>query len=666
VEILLRLAPLCQGLLSFASQALMQTVTAEKIKAIVLARSSSTEGTQKNRMSSDEDEGEVRSDEEAAGKASGSVASESGLGVEEAVVEVLGVLGKEAAAQAISQLVQTYSCLVEVAQSQEEAMEEGEIVRTSLVSVVQEGCGAVLGRLLHRLQAVAMSHLTPGPRGLKPAGGDQEFAVGLKCGLQDWSKLIFHPKTDTRCREWLCAAVACVCVCAAELQTAQALATMLLHCQSPDHLGYVLSVYREASLRYPQLAQSAVSAALREQAEPRWLCYNLWRLTVGTEAMVEQEIRSDFTAAVRASLLPLSAWLCRLSSGERAEEAGRVLQVMREVGSLERSGGDYSTHCQVLANLLSTFFSCVACSCICESAVEVELVLSHCTKLLVRWVGPASKHSSKDALKIFVLTSLLKRAMSQDGGECASEDFPKVGGRPSQQEALLLLKPASRSSGSLPLPQQRPPQQSPGHLPHTNHILSLLEEVAAGGGDLVISVLLDKVAPHLPPDSAPWLPGEGPRSANLEWSLSVKQQFDRHPLLWHLLLFSAHSGCGFSQCEPIVCSLLLVLTQHWFSFRCSASVVATGRELRSSERLVECLAAAGWLTSPLCYCAELFRSISPHDLYMLMAAISNFIKENLPELRRGAIAQLKGVSLFSLHVATYNPLPPKTQPVGRC
>jgi hypothetical protein len=26
---------------------------------------------------------------------------------------------------------------------------------------------------------------------------------------------------------------------------------------------------------------------------------------------------------------------------------------------------------------------------------------------------------------------------------------------------------------------------------------------------------------------------------------------------------------------------------------------------------------------------------------MLMAAISNFIKENLPELRRGAIAQLK-------------------------
>jgi hypothetical protein len=123
--------------------------------------------------------------------------------------------------------------------------------------------------------------------------------------------------------------------------------------------------------------------------------------------------RSDFTAAVRASLLPLSAWLCRLSSGERAEEAGRVLQVMREVGSLERSGGDYSTHCQVLANLLSTFFSCVACSCICESAVEVELVLSHCTKLLVRWVGPASKHSSKDALKIFVLTSLLKRAMSQ-------------------------------------------------------------------------------------------------------------------------------------------------------------------------------------------------------------------------------------------------------------
>ena len=91
----------------------------------------------------------------------------------------------------------------------------------------------------------------------------------------------------------------------------------------------------------------------------------------------------------------------------------------------------------------------------------------------------------------------------------------------------------------------------------TNHILSLLATVANGDSNLVISVLLDRVAPHLPSNSAPWLPGEGPRSTSLEWyyssvhclpvttlalfrSLSVKQQFDQHPLLWHLLLFSTH------------------------------------------------------------------------------------------------------------------------------
>ena len=89
-------------------------------------------------------------------------------------------------------------------------------------------------------------------------------------------------------------------------------------------------------------------------------------------------------------------------------------------------------------------------------------------------------------------------------------------------------------------------------------------------------------------------------------SLRVKQEFDQHPLFWQLLLFSAHceslqsgqghckvfptGGCGFSVCEPVICSLLLVLTQHWFSCRYSGREAA-GKELHSSEWLVECLAA---------------------------------------------------------------------------
>lgn len=46
-------------------------------------------------------------------------------------------------------------------------------------------------------------------------------------------------------------------------------------------------------------------------------------------------------------------------------------------------------------------------------------------------------------------------------------------------------------------------------------------------------------------------------------------------------------GCGFAQCEPVVCSLLLVLTQHWFSVRYSSCSV--GKELISSQLLIEAL-----------------------------------------------------------------------------
>ena len=52
-------------------------------------------------------------------------------------------------------------------------------------------------------------------------------------------------------------------------------------------LGHVLIVYAEVSVRYSQLAHSAVQAALcacLEGAEPHWLCENLWRITVDKEA----------------------------------------------------------------------------------------------------------------------------------------------------------------------------------------------------------------------------------------------------------------------------------------------------------------------------------------------------------------------------------------------
>ena len=58
-----------------------------------------------------------------------------------------------------------------------------------------------------------------------------------------------------------------------------------------------------------------------------------------------------------ASLLPLSTLLCE--GGWEGKECGvwRVLEVMSGLGD---GGGDYSSHCQVLANVLSFYFSCLA------------------------------------------------------------------------------------------------------------------------------------------------------------------------------------------------------------------------------------------------------------------------------------------------------------------
>jgi hypothetical protein len=369
----------------------------------------------------------------------------------------------------------------------------------------------------------------------------------------------------------------------------------------------------------------AALAVCREGAEPRHLCENLWRITVAMGTGVEQEIQKRFISALRVSLLSLSMLLWRMvEGGGDMHSVWRVLEMIGRVGVLEWSGGEYSNHCQVLTNLLASFDSLSL-----VRGLEAELCVGQCATQLARWAG---SHSS---LKMFLLKSAVRKAMSQS----VSHSTEPVGRR-----GRLLLShqlPSNTTAANIAGHLQQSQTSSRSDASHsTNHLMSLLEQVARGNGDLVMSLLVDEVAPHLPSDSAPWLPGEGPRSTSLEWSLSVKQQFDRHPLFWHLLLFSTHCGCGFSLCEPIVCSLLLVLTQHWFSCRSSGGV-ASGRELHSSEMLVECLASARWLHPPLSYCAELFHSVTSHDLYLLMGAISNFVKVNLPELRRGSLAQLK-------------------------
>lgn len=77
-------------------------------------------------------------------------------------------------------------------------MEEGEIVHVSLVNVVQEGCWGILTKLLQQLHVAAMAHLTLGPRGVRGSGSEGHFAVGLQCGLHQWSLMILQPDIDAR------------------------------------------------------------------------------------------------------------------------------------------------------------------------------------------------------------------------------------------------------------------------------------------------------------------------------------------------------------------------------------------------------------------------------------------------------------------------------------
>lgn len=128
-------------------------------------------------------------------------------------------------------------------------------------------------------------------------------------------------------------------------------------------------------------------------------------------------------------------------SEERWEVVGsgvwRLLEVMAKVQALERSGGDYSVHCQVLSNLLSSFFSCLsqttcllklgeanpACSVLAQCClvyptegrvdVRAEMSLGRCATLLAGWVGPCGSHGDQECLRVFFLMSLITRALSR-------------------------------------------------------------------------------------------------------------------------------------------------------------------------------------------------------------------------------------------------------------
>ena len=88
--------------------------------------------------------------------------------------------------------------ILSVALCAEEAMEEGEIVRVSVMNVVQEACQAILSQLLQQLHTAALAHLTMGPHTAKGTGSEAELAVSLQSGLSDWCLLLVQTDLDNR------------------------------------------------------------------------------------------------------------------------------------------------------------------------------------------------------------------------------------------------------------------------------------------------------------------------------------------------------------------------------------------------------------------------------------------------------------------------------------
>ncbi|XP_072015718.1 integrator complex subunit 5-like [Amphiura filiformis] len=125
-------------------------------------------------------------------------------------------------------------------------------------------------------------------------------------------------------------------------------------------------------------------------------------------------------------------------------------------------------------------------------------------------------------------------------------------------------------------------------------------------------------------------PEEEHIKGTIERDLAIKRMFDDNPVLWDVLEMISRAKPALCDCVVIVYSILTTLLGHWESCRLTKAS-HTPQALASSYRLLQCIGMAGWLPPPICHSHHLLSELTPHEVYVLLASIWGFLKENPPK-----------------------------------
>ncbi|XP_064396441.1 integrator complex subunit 5-like [Halichondria panicea] len=720
VRMMLIVATHCPPLTKFLAADCLQFITSAKIRSLMTNRDKATPTKESHdshmtKVEEDQDEGEILSDEE-------EMDSKSQGGppyaiLEEVVGLVCGLLGHlrgPEAVRALNTVMDVYLHTTSFLRTQEEHVEEGEIVRESPLEAVVEGCRRVMSDFLSRLHSsTSLTQLTPQQGS---AGAEVNRVVSVECGLVEWAeKLLDHFRDENNdcriCISWLHEIITCVCTCSSELVAGRLLAHLLLHSNTSDQLSQVLDIYWEIQIRHPHLAESAISAAmgrlqrLSHTASDRGgglvLSFVKNMLTVlegmDTSSARQSHTRGAFLSALSLQLLNLAQLLPTSLSSNAYPQFLVILRLLRCIligqSKLASREVSYQSACKLLQVLFSSFFTLLKSSTQTtlkggQTELAVEMCLGKCRDL-IGWCVTKANSDISHPLQTLAHSTIMGSILSEEISCYFSKSklsqarildtAPSTLSHPPLLTAGIGLRPSSlyrpkfnsrevRHSGTLS--SRRTGRNHKNDLDedyievavitNTSHLLQLLlvltphdsnqttssslsnATTALGptqwsGIEGLAHIFMDAVAPTSGVELVQW-PEEDSLKYTLEYDLTIKRKFDETPILWHfLVLFSEQNGRSrpLVICGSLIRSLLTMLSQHWQRCR-SDSVSLFPWELENSVLLVECLAKAGWIPAPLSFVGELFPAVSTGEVYLLLAAVHTFLKENFKQILSGA------------------------------
>ncbi|XP_060557502.1 integrator complex subunit 5-like [Ruditapes philippinarum] len=145
---------------------------------------------------------------------------------------------------------------------------------------------------------------------------------------------------------------------------------------------------------------------------------------------------------------------------------------------------------------------------------------------------------------------------------------------------------------------------------------------------MIGTLLVEMTTPDVLYNNRFW-PEEESLKMTVERDLHVWKFFDDNPVLWRILQMVAGNTLVISRCSAVLKSLTATMMHH---FELSREKMATNtpKQLESACYLVRSLGKSGLLPHPLNIMSELFPSLTPYEVYLILLAIWRFMKENPP------------------------------------